>query len=376
MSKIYLPYAEQFDLMNENLMRIASAIGSDMDISTWAGIQKAVRAGVAPSLIPVGTQLSVSHSVYGDQLYDVVAHDHFRSAHDANAHTMTLMSHDIRTKIQFDSPEAFYYAEEELPAGTYHFTLASAYSSWAAGTYQFTLTTALNAGGQLCISDKATTALTSLNVVSYSSRTTTTATESVGITLGSDGTSLGTFGIELNHVHRISYGSNNYKESAIRQFLNSSAETGVWEPQTKFDRPPTWVSDTAGLMNGFDSDFLAAVGEVVVPCSANGLYESPDSTIKVGEKYTVEDSFYLASYKELFGISADTVSDDSTTLNYYADTTNTDRIKYTDNTASYWWTRTPLYDFAYNVRRVLSTGEASGNYASASDGVAVMFTIA
>ena len=94
MSKIYLPHAEQFDLMNENLSKIANALAMDMDISTWAGIQKAVRVGVAPDLIPVGTQLAVDHSVYGTHLYDVVAHNYFKSAHDKNAHTMTLMCHD------------------------------------------------------------------------------------------------------------------------------------------------------------------------------------------------------------------------------------------------------------------------------------------
>ena len=140
MSRIYLPNASQFDVMNENLAKIANAITSGNDISTWAGIQKAVRIGVAPDLFPVGSQLSVNHKVYGTHMYDVVAHNHYKSAHDKNAHTMTLMCHDVLNKLQFDAPEALYYAKDGLAAGTYHFTLNSTYSSWAAGTYQFTLT--------------------------------------------------------------------------------------------------------------------------------------------------------------------------------------------------------------------------------------------
>ena len=222
--KIFFPNSQQFDLMNENLAKIAKAVGSQVDITTWAGIQKAVRAGIAPDILPVGTQLLVKHSVYGEHLYDVVAHDYLKSVHDENAHTMTLLCHDQIAAIQFDSMEAFYYAEAELPAGTYNFTLATAYSSWAAGTYQFTLTQALPKGGQLAISGYADAAMTSRQVRAYANQTTTTATESVAITSGNGGTSLGTFGTELNHSHRVSYGSNNYKESAIRQMLNSSAQ--------------------------------------------------------------------------------------------------------------------------------------------------------
>lgn len=375
MSKIYLPYAEQFDLMNENLIRIASAIGSDMDISTWAGIQKAVRAGVAPSLIPVGTQLSVSHSVYGDMLYDVVAHDHFRSAHDANAHTMTLMCSTILPTVQFDAPEALYYADAILPAGTYNFILATAYGQWVVGTYQFTLSSDVPVGGQLCISGNSGTTLTSLNVVSYASQNTTAATESVAITSGSSGTSLGTLGVELNHPARMASGSNNYKESAIRQFLNSSAEAGsVWKSQTKFDRPPTWVSDTAGFMNGFGSDFIAVVGEVVVPCSANNTYESPDTTTPIGEKYTITDKFYLASQTEIFGTASGGVADDSVLLHYYDGSTNADRIKYTDDTAKQWWLRSAV-STSHGVRFVTSAGVLYTGSALDARGCAPICTI-
>ena len=150
MSKIYLPNASQFDLMNENLAKIANAIASDIDTSTWAGIQKAVRAGVAPDLFPIGTQLPVNHG--GKQyLYDVVAHDYFKSAHDKNAHTMTIMCHDVMDKLQFDAREAFYCFEDEegaeLGEGTYNFTLANTYGSWEKGTYQFTLTSSVPVGG-------------------------------------------------------------------------------------------------------------------------------------------------------------------------------------------------------------------------------------
>ena len=375
MSRLYLPTKEQMDTMNENLAKIAKAVGSQVDISTWEGIQKAVRSGIAKDILPVGSQLAVNHSVYGTRLFDVVAHDYLKSVHDENAHTMTIQQHDLLPSTQFDAPEAFYYADAALAAGTYNFTLAEAYSSWAAGTYQFTLTQTLPQGGQLAISGYADAAMTSRQVRAYANQTTTTVTESVAITSGSGGTSLGTFGVELNHSQRVSYGSNNYKESAMRQFLGSSAAAGsVWTPQTKFDRPPSWLTSLAGYKNGLDQDFLAVVGKVVLPCAANNTYEAPDSSIAKGAKYTLNDEFYLASTKEIFNANWD-VADDSVVFPFYEGAGNADRIKYRDGSAAYWWLRTPTSGYADGVRRVRSGGTLDGVDAFYSYGLAPACTI-
>lgn len=343
--KIFFPNSTQFDKMNEYLEMIAKAVGSQVDISTWGGIQKAVRAGIAPDILPIGTQLLVQHNVYGDMLYDVVAHDYFKSVHDDKAHTMTLMCHNLLPIMQFDGYEAFYYAETELPAGTYNFALPKDTDEWKRGTYQFTLTKPLPEGGLLMLNGSTDVPIVgSVTVDAYDSQTATGATEGCQISLGSSGTNLGNFGAELNDFSRSVYGSNNYKESAIRQFLNSSAEVGkVWTPQTKFDRPPSWGNTVAGFMRGLDDDFLSRVGAVIVPCSANSVYEAPDSTVVKGSTYTVNDRFYLASQKEIFGATSNTVEDDSVLFPYYEGATNTDRIKYraSDGGASSWWTRTP-----------------------------------
>ena len=376
MSKLFLPTKEQMDVMNENLAKIAAAVGSQVDISTWEGIQKAVRSGIAKDILPVGTQLAVNHSVYGARLFDVVAHDYLKSVHDENAHTMTIQQHDLLPGTQFDASEAFYYAEAELPAGTYNFTLATAYSSWAEGTYQFTLTNPVPKGGQLDISGYVDTAMTALQVRSYANQTTTNTTESVAITAGSGGTNLGTFGEGLNHSNRVSYGSNNYKESAMRQFLNSSAAAGsVWTPQTKFDRPPSWLTSLAGYKNGLDQDFLAVVGKVVLPCSANNTYEAPDSSIAKGAKYTLNDEFYLASAREIFNTNSD-VADDSKVFPFYEGAGNTDRIKYRDGAAAHWCLRTPISWNASHVRLVDSDDGAMYNHVAAySFGLAPACTI-
>ena len=375
MSKLFLPTKEQMDVMNENLAKIAKAVGSQVDISTWEGIQKAVRSGIAKDILPVGSQLAVNHSVYGTRLFDVVAHDYLKSVHDENAHTMTIQQHDLLPGTQFDAPEAFYYAETQLAAGTYNVILATAYGGWAAGTYQFTLTQAVPAGGQLRINGYESTAITSLKVQSFANRTTNTATESVAITAGSGGTNLGTFGEgAINSIQRVSYGSNNYKESAMRQFLNSSAAAGsVWTPQTKFDRPPSWQTSLAGYKAGLDQNFLAVVGKVVLPCSANNIYEAPDSSIAKGAKYTLNDEFYLASRAEIFG--SHDVNDDTVLFPFYEGAGNADRIKYRDGSAAYWWLRTPSSGYASTVRRVYSDGTVSHSGAYNAHGLAPACTI-
>ena len=373
---INIPNKDQWERMNKHLSNIAGALGSQIDISTWAGVQNAVRAGVAPELFPIGTQLSVNHSVYGTHLYDVVAHNYFKSVHDENAHTMTLLCHDSIRRLSVDASEAFYYAESELPAGTYNFTIATSSASWATGTYQFTLTQPLPKGGQLCISDNADATMTARQVRAYASRTTTEVRESAAITSGNGGTSLGTFGVELNDVHRVSYGSNNYKESAIRQFLNSPFMAGsVWTPQTKFDRPPSWLTTLVGFADGFDDDFLSVVGEVVVPCAANNAYESPDSATFKNTKYTVTDKFYLASQREIFGTISDAVADDSVIFPYYEGATTPDYIKYAGGSARGWWLRSPYSRNADSLCIVRLDGSLNPSSANAAFGFAPVCTI-
>lgn len=376
MSELNIPTAEQFEITIKNLTNIATALGSRIDTTTWEGIRQAVKAGVAPQLFPVGTQFHVSHSVFGDMQYDVVAHDYLKSAKDKNAHTMTLQCHDVLPSIQIDNREAFYYAETSLAAGTYNFTIATGNSSWTAGTYQFTLGQTLPAGGQLLIDGYPSQSLTTLYVNAYASRETTTVTESVRITSGGNGTSLGTMGVELNHISRCAYGSNNYKESAVRQFLNSMSAAGaVWAAQTKFDRPPYWAASRQGFMKGLPSDFLSVIGEVIVPCSANKTYESADSSIAVGSKYTINDRFYIASMKELRGAIANAVDDDSVRLPFYNDALRIDYVKNRSGAPVIWRTRTPASSGSSGIWSILSNGESSTYGAADEYGVAPMCTI-
>lgn len=351
--------------------------GGVVRFDSWDQVFAIVKGGQGPKHFPVGSQLIVNHKVYGPRLCDVGVFDRFKSLRDPDGHTMTLIQHDLIQGIQFDAPEALYYAETQLSAGTYNFTIGG-YDKWVAGTYQFTLTSPVPVGGQICVEGQSPYQdnITAASIKTYSSRTSTTPIETATITAGSGGTSLGTCGEgALNHIHRIAYGSNNYKESAMRQFLNSSAAAGsVWTPQTKFDRPPSWVTTLAGYKKGLDQDFLAVVCKVKLPCAANNTYEAPDSTVTKNTKYTLNDEFYLASRKEVFGTSDD-VADDTTVFAYYDGATAADRIKYRDGSAAYWWLRTPYAWNALSVRLVDSDGALSYYDAKRADGFAPAFTI-
>lgn len=373
MSRIYLPTSDQMDKMNDNLAKIAAAVGSQVDISTWAGIQKAVRSGIAKDILPVGTQLAVNHSVYGNKPWAVLGHDHLTNPNNPGGHTMLIGAVPVLGTLQFDAPEAIYYADSELTAGTYNITIPT-YDKWTVGTYQFTLTQTVPAGGQIRINAYYAYSgpFTGAKIETYASRTATSPIENnVAIIAGSDGTSLGTTGEgNVNHIQRISYGSNNYKESAMRQFLNSASPAGsVWIPQTKFDRPPSWVTNTAGFMNGLDADFLAAVCETTVPCGSNNVYEAPDSTVTKGGIYSVNDKFFLLSNREI-GFTAD-INDGSTLLPYYDGATNADRIKYNaSGVAAHWWERTPTSGSASHVRLVDTDGTLHNDGANVAGGLA------
>ena len=160
----------------------------------------------------------------------------------------------------------------------------------------------------------------------------------------------------------------------MRQFLNSSAAAGsVWTPQTKFDRPPSWQTSLAGYKAGLDQNFLAVVSKVVLPCSANNIYEAPDSSIAKGAKYTLNDEFYPASRAEIFG--SHDVNDSTVLFPFYEGAGNADRIKYRESSAAYWWLRTPNSGNAYHVRLVSSDGTVTTLIALDAYGLAPACTI-
>lgn len=379
MSTINIPRESTMQEIAQALNLIAiSVTGQTPEVSTWASVQRIVRSGFGQKAFPVGSQLRVNHETYGEIIWDVVAHDYDKDPKERFEHNMTLLSHDcIINSIQFDNTEALYHADETLAAGTYHFSLLAGYDTTYGGgkTLQFTLTKDVPAGGAIMFPWAWNTQSTVTKISTYETQIGSVALESVVVTEGTGGTDLGIADGKgaLNHTHRIRYGSNNWKESALRQMLNSDkAKSTFWTPQTKYDRPPSWATSTDGFMVGLPAEFLEVVGICSHTTKTNGIHEENDT---LNSSYETQDRFWLPSYSEVFGGMENNVAD-GTQYPYYSGGLAADRIKYNSSGAArYWWLRSPNPWYARYVRLVLPDGSLNYNSAYDSGGAAVACAI-
>lgn len=351
----------------------------------WESVQRIVRNGTASKIFPVGTKM-YCHRGNDILEWDVIGIDHDTPTDPQFTHSLTLQLHDcFSTLLQFDAPEAFYYAENGLEAGTYHFTIDSAYDATYNDltSYQFTLAQAVPTGGQLCFGWTYNTQASAAKVTSYASATSTTTIEQVAVSEGTGGRNIGELSVagdfanNLNSIQRVRYGSNNYKESTIRQWLGSSAVAGsVWTPQTNFDRPPAWKDTTAGFMNGMDADFLTAIGKTHIVTARNTICDG-------GGYDETDDYFFLLSRSEVYGGDEVSGVNEGAAYPYYSDYSglpaagmgnDSNRIKYLKGTeppaTQGWWTRTPNSVSGCTVRHVFATGYVLNHYASNISGAA------
>lgn len=366
---------------------LVKVLASGWNINDFKTVQELVRGGGGKRYFPVGTQFAVPHSAYGGGtvIFDVVAHDVYRNPNDPDAHTMTLLMHDVINGRMVGNTEAMYAVNAEvwpdgLPAGTYHFTLLPGWEeSYGGGkTYQFTTTVLIPVGGVIMFPWSYNKQASTVLISTYESCAATTAIESnIAVTEGNGGTSLGTADgntPHMNHAHRLHYGSNHNGESAIRQWLNSDgAANAWWKPQTEFDRAPSYAN-VAGFLNGIDPDFLAIVGEVDVITAYNTVYNV--NGVKSGT-YTTRDKFFLPSRVEL-GYGIENGVSEGSVFDYYDGATNADRIKYdiaNPTTARYWWMRSPYPFYARNVRVVYTDGSLNSSIAYYGNGAAAACVI-
>lgn len=129
------------------------------------------------------------------------------------------------------------------------------------------------------------------------------------------------------------YGSNDYLNSSVRQWIDSADYSGDWwEPKTEYDTPIGSKDFLDGFVYEMDTDFLD-----ILECDENG------------------DNFFLPSEDEI--------------KEWFPN--EKDRIKsYASGEKDWYWTRTPYSGYSDSVRSVLTSG-ALGNYiAYVSGGVA------
>lgn len=388
------PNAEQFDTMNALLALIAASKEGGMEVSSWKSIAQIVKMGLGASAFPLGYEFSTEDADTGATIvWAVRGHNHHAAANSNLKHTMTLEmkylygdSAGTYKGVQFDAVEAVYYAEEGLVAGTYNFTVANQtwYTADNGKSFQFTLTKAVPAGGQIVLANAAyNAALAGKTVQTFASPSSADGIEAVTLTEGSGGRNLGTTDGKnnMNYFHRAVLGSNNYSQSALRQWLNSAAAVGsVWAPTNKFDRPPTWKATYNGFLHGLPTEFLEVVQPAVIPCRTNSAFEvdSLDGTaFAINQTYNLEDKFFVLSRPEIYG-SLDSASyKDGELLAYYNGFTDTERIKYDEGgSARYSWLRSPNPAHASDVRSVDAAGALNRRHACNANAVEAACIIA
>ena len=340
------------------------------DLTSWYGVRDVVRRGLASRFFQVGDQLVCEKD--GVKIrWDIVGIDQDTPADSNFTHTMTLMAHDVYITAAFDAKEALFAFDDGLEAGTYHFTIDQ--QPWFAGdvgkTVQFTLQNAIPAGGQLVINNAYNATVVGATMSAFSGGTSTTATETVTMSEGSDGTDLGSVantltGTTTNSIQRALLGSNNWSQSAARQYLNSDKAAGAyWTPKTKWDRPPGYAASTAGFLKGLDGDFVSVLGKVIKTTSQNTVTDG-------GGGIQSEELIFLPSRSEIYGSAEITGVNEGAIYDYYKNATDADRIKYQGTAARYWFLRTPGASSAGYVRLVSTSGALSDSSASSANGLA------
>lgn len=131
------------------------------------------------------------------------------------------------------------------------------------------------------------------------------------------------------------YGSNNYEQSSVRQWLNSAEASGNWwKPQTEYDAPIANLNYMDGFLYGIDKDFVDVVFE-------NEL----------------GDKFWLLS------------DDDIKIIEFFKDEGNRKK-QFVNGEKGFWWLRTPCSGFTYYVHCVLTSGGLCHETAYYSGGIA------
>ena len=172
--------------------------------------------------------------------------------------------------------------------------------------------------------------------------------------------------------NRKSYGSNNWLESGIRQWLNSDGNAGTWwEAKTEYDVKPSYASSTAGFLKGLDAEFLATVGEVSKITARNTVTDGGDSD-------TSTEKFFLLSMTEVYGGLNNNIAE-GVDYPYYADNSvltaagtgaDANRIKYRNGAAQHWWLRSPGNSGSHIIRYVYATGQVNATNANNNIGIA------
>lgn len=345
----------------------AGAVIPIQGMSVWREVKRNVKLGRGATLYPVHTIFNVRSKKFGSIPFEVVAHDVDPDPDDANAHTMTLHCLEglMRNGVYgyaFDATEKTCVCSSGLAAGKYNV-------STNGDTKTFILTQAVPANGYLVIDfDNRAWELkamksyasngTLLESVHFEDETDVAATELSSVIAAAD----------MNDTLRAIYGSGNYGQSNIRQWLNGRGRNW-YVAQTKFDMPPEYVNDE-GFLDDLDSDFIDILLETEQTVTTNTVFEIGDG-MSTSSTYTVADKIFLPSYNQIFGTAGDDTEGaqwtgyDATGLSSEEELLS--HIKYEHSHKGefpcWWWLRSPGAFGTSHARDVIRDGCSGGDRA-------------
>ena len=280
----------------------------------YSDIKEIVQQGLADKVFRIGDQIITKWSDGTNEYdlpWDVVDIADVVNANGDTVPGLWLQAHWALPGVQFDASEAIYYAESGLPAGTYHFSFGETWGTNVVSgkSYQFALTQAVPAGGQIVVGTASSIYTwgapdqnpSNWRVYTFSDFSSVTPIETVTPVEGTDGTDLGTMTSNIkyassgiNNLQRCGYGYNRWSQSAMRQWLNSSAAAGAWQSaQNVYDRPAQQLATMRGFMAGLSEEFVAVIDPVQVVTALNTKSDSD-----IGTTETTLDRFFLASLEQ------------------------------------------------------------------------------
>lgn len=372
--------------------------------ATYDGVEWHKEDNTPVNLATYGISLSGSNPQEGDKIVIhetadsipmvVVGFDQETPVDTTREHSMSLLMLNTFTGVVYCATQALFQFPDGLAAGSYSFSIDSGYqNSYGGGsTLYFTLAQDIPAGGQLYFPWGYNTQASATKISTYASATATSATESnvsVSTTEIAGATNLGTIAnstiqtvtvgsktVKINNVERARYGSNNWENSAIRQWCNSNAKKGsVWVPKDIFDRPPSWASTLDGFMHGLDPHLVSAIGKVKKTTLLNSVTDG-------GGNVQTEETCWLMSMGEI-GVSG--FSAEGSQYDYYKKllgglisdwSTHSELIKTNKaGNPQYWWLRSPYTGGSRDARCVNTSGSVNRDGAGGGDQAVVGFAI-
>ena len=273
---------------------IAGATPGSVTVEKWSDVGDIIATGLGPKVFAIGDKFTdVWKDTADNAEYEFPWRNNcFREVEFEDGSTapgmFLQMAYASPFGVQFSNARAFLRCPDGLAAGTYNVTFGDTWGSKDAKantTWQFTLTKAVPTGGRLAgfIQMPDTTA-TSWKVIAYAADG-KTILETVSVTSGTEGTSLGTMKLssrngDLNSMNETGYGWNRWKTSAIRQYLNSDKPKGQWwTPQDEWDIAPDQLTTKDGFLRGMPKELLDQIQPVKVITYTNTVNDGGNADV-------------------------------------------------------------------------------------------------